>query len=91
MFKDGFESMTENILEPLTEQSHSELRWYLSDLSSEKLNVLLQQLLEFIIFTLDQGQGDAVSYTYRYLYLSYYLCYMQIQLHLVLSNQEIYI
>ncbi|XP_078327262.1 E3 ubiquitin-protein ligase rnf213-alpha-like isoform X2 [Crassostrea virginica] len=62
--KDGFESMTENILEPLTEQSHSELRWYFSDLSSEKLNVLLQQLLEFIIFTLDQGQGDAVSYTY---------------------------
>lgn len=91
MFKDGFESMTENILEPLTEQIHGELRWYLSDLSSEKLNVLLQQLLEFIIFTLDQGQGDSVSYTYRYLYLSFYLCYMQIQLHVVLSNQEIYI
>ena len=66
MFKDGFESMTENILEPLTEQIHGELRWYLSDLSSEKLYVLLQQLLEFIIFTLDQGRGDSVSYTYRY-------------------------
>ncbi|XP_061195824.1 E3 ubiquitin-protein ligase rnf213-alpha-like [Saccostrea echinata] len=60
--KDGFESIHENIKEPLTEQMCKDLSWYLTDLSTEKLGVILEQLLECILFTLNQGQWNYSSY-----------------------------
>ncbi|XP_062570768.1 E3 ubiquitin-protein ligase rnf213-alpha-like isoform X2 [Saccostrea cucullata] len=62
--KDGFESIHENIKEPLSEQMCKDLCWYLTDLSTEKLGVILEQLLECILFTLNQGQWNYGSYSH---------------------------
>lgn len=64
--QDAFDSMNSSIQDSLPEECIIELDTYLNDLSLEKLEILLEQLMECIIFSLNCGEGDRDSYQYRY-------------------------
>lgn len=59
--------MNSSIQESLPENCVLELDSYLNELSLEKLEILLEQLMECIIFSLNCGEGDIVSFQYRYI------------------------
>lgn len=62
--KEAFDSMNSSIQESLPENCVLELDSYLNELSLEKLEILLEQLMECIIFSLNCGEGDIVSFQY---------------------------
>lgn len=64
--QDAFDSMNSSIQDSLPKECIIELKTYLNDLSLEKLEILLEQLMECIIFSLNCGEGDRDSYQYRY-------------------------
>lgn len=65
-FQDAFDSINKSIQETLSEELVQELNSYLNELSLEKLHIFLEQLLEFMLFSLNCGEGDISSYQYRY-------------------------
>ncbi|XP_062570766.1 E3 ubiquitin-protein ligase RNF213-like isoform X2 [Saccostrea cucullata] len=63
--KEAFDSINKSIQEEIPAESNNELDIYLSELSLEKLEIFLEQLLECILFTLNCGEGDIGSYQHR--------------------------
>lgn len=65
----------------MSEKVSKDLGWYLTDMSSEKLRVLLEQIMECVLFTLNQGQGDYASFTHGYANVSSFSEYISDVLH----------
>lgn len=60
--KEAFDSMNHSIQESLSSDCVRELESYLNELSEVKLEMLLEQLMECILFTLNCGEGDTTSF-----------------------------
>lgn len=82
--------MNSSIKASLPENCVHELDSYLNELAMEKLDILLEQLMECIIFSLNCGEGDIVSFQYRYIHVNIKVCVsekscpvikLQVQIH----------
>lgn len=70
--------MNSSIREDLSIEADQKLNTYLNGLPIEKLEDLMEQLMECILFVLNCGENDIVSYQHGYNFHILYTFYVSI-------------